>query len=668
MLRSKSRSRSTDFGHKKNHYSSVFSRTLSASKLCRGDGVGAQVDATAVKFVDKKSNLLENQADRIMSMQQQMGKMEDELRTTKEKLSANQVEKNRVVAQSTSPNKGGELVMEIEKLKNLLGNARDELKVKDKKIGYLEGELGKVKEKEKESLPEDKRRIQELEAEVERKRVSESRMAGSLAMQHNQLDSAMFDLEEAKIEIASLHEKIDGLEDLCNQISREEEGKSLKSEVQLVKESLVKAQEGEKKARLRADGLVEEMEKMKKEWKLAVEGEEKSAKAMEDLAVALKEVATDANQAKEKLSNALIELSAAKEEAERYQNLLEEAKKEGELHKNTADRLRVEAEESVFAWNGKEMGFVSCIKRAEEERAMAQHEKQKLAENLQAAREETYKLRDILKQAVNEANAAKSGAAIAREENSSLKDCLSEKEEALHFITRENERLRISESAAQENVKQLKKMLTLASSEFKIDDKDQNVILMFQDEGSDSEEQKNNVTRAFSFNLEDLKFMNEPEDEMLDEDPEKAEALKGSIFDANAETPKSEVKTPKSAIFRRRMYSTLFSAEEGASNSEEVMDHLNSLNEDSETDKHPHRRSKTMFQRVGGLLTIRKSFHRKEPSSDLKTPTGKKEHALPELKTPTGPKKEVSGGDLKTPTGHKKEPLADLKPPPAAQL
>lgn len=631
-----------------------------------------------------------------MSMQQQVRKMEDELRTTKEKLSANQAEKNRVLDQlneATQSNKGGELVMEIENLKKALANTRDELKTKDKKIGYLEVELGKVREVEAEkdgsldrlmkelrdvrerekervsSLSEDKRRIQELEAEVERKRMSESRMKDSLAMQHNQLDSAMFDLEEAKIEIASLHEKIDGLEDLCNQISREEEVKGLKSELELAKESLLKAQEGEKKACLRAEKLVEEMELIKKEWKLAVEGEEKSAKAMEDLAIALKEVATDANQAKEKLSIALADLHSLKEEAEKmkeamktneekYENLLQEARNEAELHKNTADRLRVEAEESVFAWNGKEMGFVSCIKRAEEERAMAQHENKKLTESLQTAREESYKLRDILKQAVNEANAAKSGAAIAREENSSLKDCLSEKEEALHFITRENERLRISESAAQENVKQLKKMLTLASSEFKIDDKDQNVILMFQDEGSDSEQK--NVTRAFSFNLEDLKFMNEPEDDVLDEDPEKAEALKGSIFDANAETPKSEVRTPKSAIFRRRMYSTLFSEEEAASNSEES-EHLN---EDSETDKHPHRRSKTMFQRVGGLLTIRKGFHKKEPSTDLKTPTGKKEHALPELKTPTGPKKEVSG-DLKTPTGPKKELLADIKTPPA---
>lgn len=618
-----------------------------------------------------------------MSMQQQMREMEEELRRTKDKFSVTEVEKYRVLDQlreakeaaqesqmranqAVSPKKAGELIMELENLKKMLASTRDELKTKDKKIDSLELELGKarqlelalaekdasldklkkelryLREREKETmapLSESKKRIQELEGEVERQKKSGSRMADSLAVQTKQLDETIFELEESKIEIASLHEKIDGLEDLCKQITGEAKGSNGKDngndseeEIRGLKSELQLAKEGEKKALLRAESLLEEMGLVKKEWKLAVEGEEKSTKAMEDLALALKEVATEANQAKEKLRITETELERVKGEdeqlkekmrtiEERYQNLLYAAKHEAELHKNTADRLRVEAEETLFAWNGKEMGFISCIKRAEEERAIAQHECHKLAESLKAAenmtraaREETYKLRDILKQAINEANAAKAAAGIARDENSLLKDCLAEKEEALHFITRENERLRISEAAAQENVKQLKKMLSIASTEFKIDDKDQNGMLMFPDE----ERENKNVTRAFSFNLEDLKFMNEPEDaqeDVLDEDPEKAEALKGSIFDANAETPKSEVHTPKSAVFRQRKYSSTFTDDEGTPRLEDF-DHLNSPHDDAETDKHPHRRTKSMFQRVGGLLAMRKSFHRKEPSID----------------------------------------------------
>ncbi|KAI3462092.1 hypothetical protein Pfo_018755 [Paulownia fortunei] len=616
-----------------------------------------------------------NRVDRIMSMQQQMGEMEEELRRTKEKFSVSEVEKYRVLDQlreakeaaqeanmraneAFSPKKAAELIMELENLKKLLAGSRDELKMKDKKIDSLELELGKarqlelalaekdasvdklnkelrdVREMEKDTtvlLSDNKKRILELEAELERKKKSESSMADSLAVQTRQLEATKFELEELKIEMTSLHEKIESMEELSKQKSREVKGSS---SVDNGNSKSGSGQEGEKKASLRATSILEEMELLKNEWKLAIEAEEKSTKAMEDLALALKEVATEANQAKEKLSITQIELEHVKGEAEqlkemvrsteeRYQNLLYEAKQEAELHKNTADRLRVEAEETLLALNGKEMGFVSCIRKAEEERAIAQHESNKLVESLEAAehmtraaREETYKLRDILKQAVNEANAAKAAAGIARDENSLLKDCLAEKEEALHFLTRENERLRISEAAAHENVKQLKRLLSTASTEFKTEDKEQNGMLRFQDSVDDEEHENKNMNKTFSFNLEDLKFMNEPEDaheKVLDEDPEKAEALKGSIFDANAETPKSEPHTPKSAYSKQRGNSSVFTEDRGTPKSEDF-DHLDSAHDDSDTDKNSHRRMKTMLQRVGDLLTIRRSFHRKEPS------------------------------------------------------
>lgn len=559
-------------------------------------------------------------------MQQQMREMEEELRSSKEKVNASEVEKGRVLD-------------ELESLKKMVGAARDEVKAKDRKIEGLEVELGKVRqdeadkdaslgklmkelrdvrERENDSngvVMGNKKRIQELEGELERRRNTESRMADTFVAQNRQLDSAMFELEESKIEIASLHEKIDGLEDLCNQISK---GSS-------TDEELVKAREGEKRALLKAERLAEEMELLKKEWKLAIEGEDQSSKAMEDLAMALKEVATESNNAKEQLRMKEEEVSEMKQEVEKMKREVAEAQQETEAYRKTADELRAETEETLFAWNAKEIGFMSCIKRAEEERAVAQIENHKLAESLKAAenmtraaREETYKLRDILKQAINESNAAKAAAGIARDENSLLKDCLAEKEEALHFITRENERLRISEAAAQEHVKQLKRMLTMASTEIKIDDKDQIGFVMFTETTDDEEDRLHKkVTKEFSFDLEDLKFMNEPDDDVLDEDPEKAEALKGSIFDTTAETPKSEARTPKATFFRLKSHSP-----DGEDDHDHDHDHDHG-NEDGEGDKQQaHRRSKTMFQRVGGLLTIRKSFHRKEPSIDHKlTPT-----------------------------------------------
>lgn len=552
----------------------------------------------------------------IVSMQTRMREMEAEVRTSNEKMEAESEELKKMV--KTKDRK-------IENLEVELGKARKDEADKDASLGRLMKELRDVRERENEAavkLSEKQRKIQELEGEVERKRKSESSMA-------RQLDSAMFDLEESKIEIASLHEKIDGLEDLCNHMSKEV--KSISSEEQdmeisRLKSDLAQAQEGEKMALMRAERLSEEMVLLKKEWKFAMEGEDKSSKAMEDLAMALKEVATEANQAKEEVAMKEEQIQALKLE-------VAEAKQEAEVQSNTAERLRVEAEETLFAWNAKEIGFVSCIKRAEEERAMAQIENHKLSESLKAAenmtrsaREETYKLRDILKQAINESNAAKAAAGIARDENSLLKDCLAEKEEALHFITRENERLRISEAAAQEHVKQLKRMLTMATSaEIKLDDKDEIGIVMFHDAMDEEDHHlEKKVNREFSFDLDDLKFMNQEaeEDEALDEDPEKAEALKGSIFDTSAETPKSEAKTPKSIFFRMKNHgsSPKNEEEEGAKGEEGV----EQGHDESEGDKgHGHRRTKTMFQRVGGLLTIRKSFiHRKEPSTDQKsTPT-----------------------------------------------
>ncbi|KAK9949485.1 hypothetical protein M0R45_005003 [Rubus argutus] len=79
------------------------------------------------------------------------------------------------------------------------------------------------------------------------------------------------------------------------------------------------------------------------------------------------------------------------------------------------------------------------------------------------SKEENSKLRDILKQALNEANVAKEAAAIARAENSQLKDSLEEREAALNFLTRENENYRVNEIAANENIKELKRLLIESS-------------------------------------------------------------------------------------------------------------------------------------------------------------------------------------------------------------
>ncbi|KAL0285233.1 UNVERIFIED_CONTAM: hypothetical protein Sangu_2789000 [Sesamum angustifolium] len=500
-----------------------------------------------------------------------------------------------------------------------MGETEEEQKRAKQKLSVTElnEELRIAREKEQDMmvlLSENKRRIQELEAEAEREKQSESKMVESFEVRSKELEATKIELEKSRAEISSLRNRVESLEEM-----------SRKNNGEITKENLAQAQECEKQALLKVTCLHDETEALKMELNRALEADEKSTKALEDLAFALKEVSTEANHTKEKMSFTIIELEQVKGEAEllktmlrnteeSFQKLLNQARQEAELNRNTAERLRIEAEETVMAWNGKEMGFVGCIKRAEEERVITQSENCRLLESLkaaetmaQAAREETHKLRDILKQAISEANAAKAAADIAREENYQLKDCLSEKEEELHFLTEENKRLTISEAAAQEHVTEINRLLSSVSSELKTEDVEENGILSSPDSDDQGDEMDN--SENFSFNLEGLKFTTEPEDsvnKVLDEDPMKAGLLKGSIFDADAETPLSEPRTPIPVLSHQRRHSYAFTDDEGSTDSADFY-HSDSANDEPDSSGNSNKRTKTMFQRVGSLMMARKS-------------------------------------------------------------
>ncbi|OIT33205.1 PREDICTED: putative WEB family protein At1g65010, chloroplastic [Nicotiana attenuata] len=661
MLRSKSRSGANDIGQRS--HSSRFSRAISATKLCRGDALGCQIDSNALVSLERKSvdHLSENRVNKILLMQEQMGHLEEELKETKEQLNFVEGEKNRAIHElkemrqvaneankklneGLSPKKAGELIAELKALKELNSKTQEELKIKDKNIESLRMELERVKKYEVKLAEKDamlgglreemnhvkatevqateqlsvfKKKVKELEVELEQRKLSESKIYDSFESQTRQFEQAKIELEESKLEMASLREKVESLEtsskknsgrlngfsngEIANSVKKELE--SLNYELALAKEDVANAQEREKIALSKAKNLNDEISLLKNEVKLASEAEEKSRKAMDDLALALKEVATEASEAKEKLSATQLELEQVKEEAgklkemvrnteARYQKLLDEAKKETDLYRNTADRLRLETEESLLAWNGKEMGFITCIKRAEEERTLAQRETERLAESLKAAedttkaaKEEKYKLRDILKQAINEANAAKAAAGLARDENSQLKDRLAEKEEALHFLSRENERLRTNTPAAHETVNEFKRLPPSSSTEFRTKE-------MVEEHIED-----HNIKKSFSADLRELKLRKV-------DDSEKDETLKGSIFDPTSVTPKSEPHTPHSLSHRRRASSPALADDAGKPNTNPDFNH----SDESDSDKNSSSRRKALFRKVGDLI-MRKSFH-----------------------------------------------------------
>ncbi|XP_030527408.2 putative WEB family protein At1g65010, chloroplastic [Rhodamnia argentea] len=631
-------------------------------------------------------------------MQQDMAEFMEEMRTLRERLNEAEDERDQMVVELRESWKAAEeanarlteafaarkvprIYTELNSVKKLLANASQELKVKEKEmeslrveaarakqleleladreaaLEKLEEELSDARGVEAEADSQSERRIWELEEELRNGKESEGKTFESMVALTKQLEQTKISLEEAKLEIGMLREKLERFEEqprqngkaanisrICfkDNVSPKVSLESLRSELQSTKESLSRAQEGEKNASSKVQGLLDEIGKLKNELKSSNEAEENSKKAMDDLALALKEVATETNQVKLKLDVTQAELEHCRGEAkmlteklknteDKFRELLDQSRKEMEQYKNTSERLRLEAEESHLAWNGKETGFVGCIRRAEDEKTAAQQENIRLAESLRAAdrmvkasREENIKLRDILKQALNEASVAKEAASIARAENSQLKDELAEKDDALNFLSREIESLRINEVVAMENIMELKRMLS--EKDIKTDDKE--IARKSKASNSNTASEKEHkegrrLGKAFSFNLKDLIVHHhhhprhkdgsdnleskekEEDDEDKDKDsPENIDPLKGSIFDV--------MDSPGSAAHHRKKSSSAFTSDGETMNSEDV-DSLDLQHFDDLENERLHRRKRALLHRFSDILRRRsyaeKSHH-----------------------------------------------------------
>jgi len=182
-------------------------------------------------------------------MKEQMGLVEEELRETKEQLDFVEGEKNRAILEiremkklaneGLSPKRAGELIAELKVLREFHSKTQEDLKIKDKNIESLKVELERVKKYEVKLAEKDvvlgglreeighvkasevkateqlfvfKKNIEELEVELENRKLSESKMYDSFELQTRQFERAKIELEEAKVEMASLRKKIETLE------------------------------------------------------------------------------------------------------------------------------------------------------------------------------------------------------------------------------------------------------------------------------------------------------------------------------------------------------------------------------------------------------------------------------------------------------------------------
>ncbi|XP_039012571.1 WEB family protein At4g27595, chloroplastic-like [Hibiscus syriacus] len=522
----------------------------------------------------------------------------------------------------------------IESLKTELGKAKElEAVLAEKEASFrkLKKELIQLQSFESEAidlLSQGKKRIHELEEEIEKRKESEKKIYDSFVAQSEEYKQTQISLEKSKQEIKFLLENLEKSEG-----SSEVASQSSMGDDHLEKERVCS---------LKAKRLAEEVDSLKSQLKSTIDAEENNKKAMDDLAMALKEVNAEAKQTNEKLLLTNLELEKTKGEVQNLKLQLRsmeekyiESKKETEVFKNISERLRVEAEETQLAWSEKEKGFVECIKKVEDERNAAQEESKALLESLREAenmnikaREENQKLRDIMKQAINEANVAKEAATIAKEENSQLKDTVAKKDEALSILSQENENLKINEATTVDNIRDLKLLLCDANSE--ADDQERGKkqkaapFPADKDHKDDKEQQgkkpKHNRSKSACLNLSFPNYKNKDADDDSklpnrgsyvygDSDSDFSDdPLKGSIFYTTVKSPK----TPSTwSSTHQRKKSSL--TDDEAMNGEEF-EHMDTSNFDEEIDR-SSRKKKALLRRFGDLIK-RKSFKKLEQGSD----------------------------------------------------
>lgn len=322
--------------------------------------------------------------------------------------------------------------MRISEMQQQLGKVLVDMKrAKEERSQALE-ELAELRKKN-EGFAQFNERIMMLESEVEKAKESEMKLLESLISQTKELEQAKILLEEAKLEIRNLRES-----------PGTPEKKGLLASVQSIQAQ-------------------EEIRMLRNELRLALEAEEKSKKAMDDFAIALKEVTTEATLSKEELDVSKSELEMVRADAEHAKSLLESTEQKLHMAVEGYNKLKLEYEEAAIAWKVKGDSFINCIKISEEDMQKRDEENSKLVDAHKVAKEEVSKLRDIIKQAVNEAMVVKESLAIARNENYELKEQLSERESAFEKIRQEFESLKVSETAALARVRELKSLLSSSS-------------------------------------------------------------------------------------------------------------------------------------------------------------------------------------------------------------
>ncbi|PKU83775.1 shootin-1 [Dendrobium catenatum] len=459
-----------------------------------------------------------------------------------------------------------------------LGELHEELRRANEERSLAFEEFVKLKRMNGKSMQDiDKIRLIELQAEKAME--SERKMLESMIHQTKQLEQTKISLEEAKLEVRNLQENIRMMQDSTGINRRSLDGKeSLEPVV-----------------------TQEEMRQLRNDLRLALDAEEKSKKAMDDFAIALKELSTEANQANSELTIIQSELEKTREEAKCDNSLLKNTEQKLVEALEVYNRMKLEYEKSVVAWMDKEENMVNRIRISEEQLTKEKQENSRMTNAWKNAREENTKLREIIKQAVNEATMVKEALENARNENSQLKNQLFEKENALQQIRHDYDSLKVSEVAALDCVRELKSLLASSSTTGSNKTSKSSEIGSFRLSKTTIHGAKMNKCLKI-FPSEKWKPDYHPVSNIRRRSMAESATFKGSILDKDQpHETKKMMRTSSSDIFDIR--TPLFEVERG-NISLDKPDDLEGL-QSSDTGKESQKKKKTVLRRLGDTLRRR---------------------------------------------------------------
>ncbi|CAL4932462.1 unnamed protein product [Urochloa decumbens] len=426
-------------------------------EIARGELVAtSQAKDSALEQADELQRIANDNAKEVEALTAEVARLNAELEI-----------KAREAAETV-----GKLESEVFSLRSELQEARvfeEKLIEAEELLENLRVDLAYAKSAEADasrSAREWRSKAESLEARLEEASRVNRRSEESLASLTVSFEDCTSMLQEKQAQVLQLKEKVASLEkEACEHkegfvetrrrldvAAKEASGfqvviDRLRSEHRLLQEAHQEVVVSEKAASDQVGHLTEDKSRLLKELDGTREERDKAKKAVEDLAAALREVSSEAREAKERVLVKQAELESAQVQV-------------SEL------KMGSEAKSSKDEWISKEAGFVDMLKRSGDGMSSIQTDMNRLTESHKVSQKEVQELKADKAQLINklqefesQAMNTSSSAEEAKAESSHLKDLLSFKDKELFALNHEVTELRLREQTSSEKITELSKLL-----------------------------------------------------------------------------------------------------------------------------------------------------------------------------------------------------------------